>query len=389
MNKSLAALASGAFALGFAEFVMMGILATVAADLGVGVPAAGNFISAYALGVCAGALILVFGRRVPPKQLLLAFLVIVIAGNTLAAASVSAGMLEVVRFISGIPHGAYFGTATLVAKLVAERGREGQAVAFMVLGQTIANTIGVPGGTLLASLVSWRATFAFVAAWSLFSLALIARWVPQLDAIPDAGLAGQFAFLKAPGPWLIIAAVLLGNTGIFSWWSYVSPFLTQIGGFTEASIPALLVLAGLGMVAGILAGGRIADIFTPGTTAAGGQLISFTALLLIAFISGSPFTAALSMWLCACGMFFVSSPQQVLMVQVGQGGGELLAGACVQIAFNGGNAIGAIVGQAVLNTGAAYNWTGLAGAPFTLLAALLLAVFAIRFEPRYRTAAAS
>ena len=383
MKKSLVALAMGPFALGFSEFVMMGVLALVAADLGVSIPDAGSFISAYAIGVCVGTLILVLGRRVPPRTLLIGLILLCAAGNALAAIAPSPSMLVLGRFVSGLPHGAFFGTATLAAKMLADPGKEGQAVSSMVLGQTLANTIGVPAGTLIAGLISWRAVFGFAAVWAVVSALAILRFIPRLDPIPDAGLAGQFAFLKKPAPWLIIGGVLLGNTGIFCWWSYVSPWLTSIGGFPEATIPACLVLAGLGMVVGSQLGGRLGDRTSPGAMSVAGQGVAGLALLLIALLTGSPVIAAALMFLCAFGMFFVSSPQQILMIEVGQGGGELLAGACVQVAFNGGNALGAVVGQAVLNTGAAYNWVGLAGVPFSILAAILLAAFTIRYERQY------
>ena len=370
MKKSLLALATGSFALGFAEFVMMGILPATATGLRVSVPDAGDFISAYALGVCAGTLFLVFGRRVPPKRLLLGFVALVAVGNAAAACAPSAEALVAARFVSGLPHGAFFGTATIVARELADPGREGQAVSIMVLGQTVANMVGVPGGTLLAVLLSWRATFLFVAVWAVGSLLLIARFVPAVRPIPDAGLAGQFRFLKKPGPWLVIGAVLLGNTGIFCWWSYVSPWLTDIGGFPADALPALLVLAGFGMVAGSLVGGRLTDRTSPGKMAAAGQAIGCAALLLI--------------FLCAFGMFFVSSPQQLLMVKVGRGGGEMIGSACVQVAFNLGNAFGAMIGQTVLNAGASYAWPSLAGVPCSLAAVVLLAVFFTRFERRYR-----
>ncbi len=384
MKKSLLALATGSFALGFAEFVMMGILPATAAGLRVSVPDAGDFISAYALGVCAGTLFLVFGRRVPPKRLLLGFVALVAVGNAAAACAPSAEALVAARFVSGLPHGAFFGTATIVARELADPGREGQAVSIMVLGQTVANMVGVPGGTLLAALLSWRATFLFVAVWAVGSLLLIARFVPAVRPIPDAGLAGQFRFLKKPGPWLVIGAVLLGNTGIFCWWSYVSPWLTDIGGFPADALPALLVLAGFGMVAGSLVGGRLTDRTSPGKMAATGQAIGCAALLLIFLFSGTPATAAALMFLCAFGMFFVSSPQQLLMVKVGRGGGEMIGSACVQVAFNLGNAFGAMIGQTVLNAGASYAWPSLAGVPCSLAAVVLLAVFFTRFERRYR-----
>ena len=389
MKKGLLALAAGAFAMGFAEFVMMGILPTVAAGIGVSVPAAGSFISSYAIGVCVGTLFLVFGHTVAPKRLLLFFMLLCCAGNALAAVSPNALTLTVARFVSGMPHGAFFGTATIVAHALAEKGKEGQAVAIMVLGQTLANTIGVPGGTLLASLVSWRAAFAFVAVWALVSLLLIARLVPQVAAPENVGLAGQFRFLKKPGPWLVLAAVLLGNTGIFCWWSYVSPWLTSVGGFAEAAVPALLVLAGAGMIVGSQLGGRAGDALTPGRAAALGQSITCVTLVLIFAFSGTPLTAAALMFLCCVGLFFVSSPQQILMVECGHGGGEMIGSACVQVAFNGGNAIGASIGQAVLDAGMPYQWPALAGAPIAGAAVALLLLFSWRFERLYHGAGAA
>lgn len=383
MKKGLLALAAGAFALGFAEFLLMGIITNIAAGVGVTVPDAGVFITAYAIGVCFGTLILVFGHSVEPKRLLMAFMLLCCAGNAIAAAAPDATTLTVARFISGMPHGAFFGTATIAAKAMAEKGRESQAVAVMVLGQTLANTLGVPFGTLLANLVSWRAAFVFVAAWALMSFALIWRLVPDIPAVEDAGLAGQFKFLGRPGPWVVLGAVLLGNSGIFCWWSYVSPWLQNVGGWSAAALPALLVLAGFGMIVGSQLGGRCGDRLSPGRAAAIGQAISCASMLLIFAFSQSPLASAALMILCCVGLFFPSSPQQLAMVEVGVGGGEMIAGACVQVAFNGGNAIGAQIGQAVLNTGAAYNAPALAGAPIAACAVALLALYARRFEPEY------
>ena len=383
MKKGLIALAAGAFALGFAEFVLMGIITNVAAGVGVTVPEAGGFISAYAIGVCFGTLILVFGHSIAPKRLLMTFMLLCFVGNAMAALAPSAGMLTVARFISGMPHGAFFGTATIAARAMADKGQEGRAVAVMVLGQTLANTIGVPFGTLLAGMVSWRAAFVFVAIWALCSLLLIWRLVPRIEAVADAGLAGQFRFLGKPGPWIVLGAVFLGNTGIFCWWSYVSPWLETVGGWSATMLPALLVLAGLGMIVGSQLGGRAGDRLTPGWASAIGQGIACVAMLLIYAFSGSLASSAALMVLCCCGLFFPSSPQQLAMVEVGQGGGEMIGSACVQVAFSGGNAVGAQIGQAVLNSGAAYNVPALAGAPITAGAVALLALYALRFESRY------
>lgn len=257
----------------------------------------------------------------------------------------------------------------------------------MVLGQTVANMLGVPGATLLSELVLWRSSFFFVAVWALGALFAISHCVPTVSPIPNAGLAGQFRFLKKPGPWLVLGAVLVGNTGLFCWWSYVSPWLTNVGGFPSTAVSALLVLAGLGMVFGSLVGGRVSDRITPGKAAATGQLISAIGLAVAFLFAGTPFTAAAILFLCSFGMFFMSSPQQLLMVKVGQGGGEMIGSACVQVAYNAGNAFGAIIGQTVLNAGFGYAWPSLTGVPFALAAVFLLLVFSRRFEAWYEARA--
>ena len=259
MKKSLLALASGAFILGAAEFVMMGILPQAAAATGVDIPTAGHYISAYAIGVCFGTLILVFGRKVPPKDLIIAFMVIALMGNLFSAFSANAAMLVIARFISGLPHGAFFGTATLIAKTLADKGKEAQAVSIMVTGQTLANMLGVPAGTLMAEFLSWRLAFGILAAWAAMTIVLSLAWIPFVAPIKDAGIAGQFKFLTRRGPWVILAAVFTGNAGVFCWWSYISPWLQKTGGWSSSLVPMLMMLAGFGMVVGGIIGGRITD----------------------------------------------------------------------------------------------------------------------------------
>ena len=334
MKRSILALASGAFILGAAEFVMMGILPQTAAAMQVSIPAAGHYISAYAIGVCVGTLILVFGRKVPPKNLIILFMIIALVGNTLSAVSFNSPMLLAARFISGLPHGAFFGTATLIAKTLADKGKEAQSVSMMVTGQTVANMLGVPAGTLLSEMLSWRLAFAILAAWALMTMVLVIAWVPFVAPIKDAGIKGQFRFLTHAGPWFILMAVFCGNSGIFCWWSYVSPWLQKVGGWDSSLVPLLMVLAGFGMVIGGIAGGRLTDLWKPGATAGLSQAIATLGLLLVFFVPGNHVTTALLTFLIGFALFFNSSPQQLLMVQAGEGGGELIAGAAVQIAFN-------------------------------------------------------
>ena len=383
MKKSLLAIAAGAFVLGAAEFVMMGILPEAAAATHVSIPTAGHFISAYAIGVCVGVTMLVFGRKTSPKHLVILFMVLALIGNAMSAVAPNATVLVIARFIAGLPHGAFFGTGTVIARALADKGKEGKAVSVMVTGQTIANMFGVPAGTLLAEYVDWRLAFVILAIGAGLTIVLTLAWMPLIAAVPDAGLAGQFRFLSKPGPWLVLGAVFVGNSGVFCWWSYVSPWLQKTGGYDSRFVPLLMMLAGFGMVVGGLAGGHFADRWLRAVTAAVGQSISAAGLLMVFLVPGNLVTCALLTFCIAFGLFFINGPQMLLMAEAGKGGGELIGGAAVQIAFNGGNAVGSLVGGMALNAaGMNYHITGLAGLPFTLGAVLLLGVFAMRFERR-------
>ena len=380
MKKSLIALAFGTLGLGIAEFTMMGILPYVANDLHVSIPTAGHFISAYALGVCCGAPILLWARKYPLKHILLGLMALMLVGNLCASAAVGYWTLLVARFISGLPHGAYFGVASIVAGKLADEGNGAEAVSIMIAGMTVANLFGVPLGTSLSHMLSWRVTFLLVGCWGLIVLYYIWRWVPHVPGLEDTGFKGQFRFLKKPAPWLILGATALGNGGVFCWYSYINPLLTHVSGFSEESITALMVLAGFGMVAGNLISGRMSDRYTPGRVGMVVQGLICITLLLIFFLSPNPWCSALLMALCTAGLFAISSPEQVLMIRVAPGG-EMLGGAAVQMAFNLGNAIGAYVGGLAITGG--YRYPALAGVPFALIGFVLFFVFYKKYQTRY------
>ena len=380
MKKSLIALAFGTLGLGIAEFVMMGILPDVAKDLGISIPVAGHFISAYALGVCVGAPVLILARKHPLKHILLALVTLMMVGNTCAALAPNYWVLLLARFISGLPHGAYFGVASIVAEKLADKGKGSEAVSIMIAGMTIANLFGVPLGTSLSNSISWRVTFLLVGCWGVIILYYIWRWVPHVEGLKDTGFKGQFRFLKTPAPWLILGATALGNGGVFCWYSYINPLLTEVSGFTAESITALMVLAGFGMVVGNLVSGRLSDRYTPGKVGATVQAMICIVLLLIFFLSPYPWLSALLMCLCTAGLFAVSSPEQVLIIRVAKGG-EMLGAACVQVAFNLGNAIGAYVGGLAISGG--YRYPALAGVPFALVGFILFLTFYKKYQAKY------
>lgn len=381
MKKSLIALGFGTLGLGIAEFVMMAILPYVAKELHISIPTAGHLISAYALGVCAGAPMLTLARKLPLKNILLGLVTIMMIGNICAALSPHYWFMIGARFISGLPHGAYFGVASIVAEKLADKGKGSEAVSIMIAGMTIANLFGVPLGTSLSTLLSWRLTFLLVGIWGVIVLYFIWKWVPQVEGLPDTGFKGQFHFLKTTAPWLILGATMFGNGSVFCWYSYINPLLTHVSGFSANSITLLMILAGGGMVVGNLLGGRLADKYTPGRVAAVTQITIGFALLSIFFAARIDCLTALLMFLCTMGLFAVSSPLQVSILHFAKGG-ELLGAACIQVAFNLGNALGATLGALPLKAGLGYQYPALIGVPFAFLGCILLIVFSRKYETK-------
>lgn len=380
MKKSLIALAFGTLALGIAEFTMMGILPYVASDFGISIAKAGHFISAYALGVCCGAPVLILARKRPLKQILMALVTLIIVGNLCASLAPNYWILMLGRFVSGLPHGAYFGVASIVASKLADKGKSSEAVSIMIAGMTVANLFGVPLGTSLSHMLSWRVTFLLVAFWGVIVLYYIGRWVPFVEGLQDTGFKGQFRFLRKPAPWILLGATALGNGGVFCWYSYISPLLTHVSGFSDSSISALMVLAGFGMVAGNLISGRMSDRYTPGRVTMLVQAGICLTLLAIFFLASNPWMSVLLMILCTAGLFAVSSPEQLLIIRVAPGG-EMLGGASVQMAFNLGNAVGAYAGGLVVTHD--YRYTALVGIPFALIGFILAFIFYKRYQMKY------
>ena len=210
------------------EFVMMSILPYVAQSMQCTIPEAGHLISAYALGVCVGApTVVLIARKRPLHQILLALICIYLTGNLMMSACSDLHLGILFRFISGLPHGAYFGVGSIVADRLAPRGKSSLAIAIMSSGMTVANLIGIPAGTWLSDLVSWRAIFLFNGAWGVLTFAMLYRLIPHMAPLPNTGLKGQFRFLKSAAPWLLIITTTFGNGGIFCWYSYISPLMNR------------------------------------------------------------------------------------------------------------------------------------------------------------------
>lgn len=343
MKKSLIALAFGTLALGMTEFVMMGILADVANALGITIPQAGHLVSAYALGVTCGAPLLAVAKQFRPKSILLFLVCLIFIGALISSVAQSYEMLLVARFISGLPHGAYFGVASIVAVRLADEGHKTGAVSTMIAGMTVANLLGVPLETALSAHISWRMPFIIISFYSLLVIYYIWKWVPQLEVTPSNGYKGQFRFLKAGAPWLILGATMLGNGGVFCFYSYVTPILTSDGGIPYEYMSAIMILAGFGMVVGNLVSGKLSDRYTPGRVATAMMLFAAASLMSVFIFAHNGWVAAAFTVFSVLSMFAMSSPQQYLILKHAPGG-EMLGGACIQMAFNMGNAVGAFLG---------------------------------------------
>ena len=373
-------LALGTFGLGLTEFVMMGILPDTALAMKVSIPQAGSFISMYALGVVAGAVLLVVIARTKPLKTILLWLMSIFTIANLATAFVgNYHLFCAIRFIAGLPHGAFFGVGAISAGRLCEHGRENQAVATMVAGMTVANLLGIPFGTFISHNLSWRLTFLLIGLFGFVIVYSIIKLIPYLKPLPDNGFRGQFNFLKSIGPWLLIIAVIMGNGGIFCWYSYINPLLVKVSGIMPKYVSIVMVLAGAGMCIGNFLGGKLSDKFSPALVAGMTQLTACIALLLIFFFASNPIASIILMCVCTGCLFAVSAPQQVLLIENARGG-EMLGASFSQISFNLGNAIGAFVGALPVKYGLGYQYTAIPGAFFAFIGFVMLFYFYRKYQ---------
>lgn len=335
MKKVILSLALGTFGLGMAEFGIMGVLTELAHNVGISIPAAGHMISYYALGVVVGApIIALFSSRYSLKHILLFLVALCVIGNAMFTLSSSYLMLAIGRLVSGFPHGAFFGVGAIV-------------------------------------LSSY--TFLLIAVFNIAVMASVYFWVPDIRDEAKGNLREQFHFLRSPAPWLIFAATMFGNAGVFAWFSYVKPYMMFISGFSETAMTFIMMLVGLGMVLGNMLSGRISGRYSPLRIAAVTDFIIVLALLMLFFCGGMKTTSLIFAFICCAGLFALSAPLQILLLQNAKGG-ELLGAAGGQIAFNLGSAVGAYCGGMMLTLGLAYNYVALPAAllSFAAMSSLLL-----------------
>ncbi len=359
LGLALLALAMGGLGIGTGEFVPMGLLPDVAAGIDQPVTTTGHVISAYAIGVVVGApVIAVLCSKLPRRRLLVILMALYVAGNLLSAAAPSYGTLLGARFLSGLPHGAFFGVASLAAAALVPLHRRAWAITRVMLGLSIANVALVPVATAMGHALGWRSVFVFVAVIGVATIASILRFVPATPAQPGATMKGELGALRRPQVLLTLGVGAIGFGGMFSVYSYIAPTLTERAGVAESIVPVYLVLFGAGMVCGNLIGGRLIDRNLIGTLF-GGLLAFGFALALFSVASLNAYTAGAGVFLLGNVLLLGPALQTRLMDVAGDA--QTLAATMNHASFNTANALGPwLAGMAYTATGtwAAPSWVG-------------------------------
>ena len=372
LRLAITAMALGGFAIGTTEFAAMGLLPDMARDLGVSEPTAGHVISAYALGVVVGApAIAVLAARVPRKTLLMGLMAAFAVGNLATVLAPNYPALVVARFAAGLPHGAYFGVAALLAATLAGEANRAKATASVMAGLSIANVAGVPAATALGQHLGWQSAFALVVVLAGVTVAGLMAWVPHVDVHVSNPLA-ELGALRNPQVWLTLLVGTVGFGGMFAVYTYISTTLTSVTGLAVALVPLALLIYGTGMVAGNAFGGVLADrALVPGLFAVLAALAAVLAMFSLTV--HNIVTALITLFLIgAAGAALVPGLQTRLMDVAADA--QTLAAAGNHAALNIANAAGAFLGGVVIDAGFGYTAPALVGAGLAVIGLAILAV---------------
>ena len=387
-KTSLITLCLGGISLGMTEFMMMGVLPDVAKSLSVSIPAAGNLIAIYALGVIIGAPVMVgILGKYPPKKVLIGLMLCVAFGNILFSVAPTYALLLVARFIVGLPHGAFFGIGAVVASKLADPGSEAKSVSVMFAGLTIANIVGVPLGTFIGHNLDWRISFVVVAAMAIITALSINKWLPVMTSQSDVKFADSLKVFKKPELWIIIGISAIGTGGLFAWISYIAPLITEVAHFDSNMITPIMVIAGLGMAVGNFAGGRLADRFSPLKTTSYLLLAMIIVLIMVALLSQFKIAALLLTFITGGLAFAVIAPMQMLMIGSAKGA-EMLASSAMQASANMGNALGAFLGGLPIAAGFGYTSPEYVGAILAFIGFLLCLLLTWLFSTKTKLSSA-
>lgn len=381
---ALLALAMGGFAIGTTEFATMSLLPFLSTGLGIDLPTAGHVISAYAVGVVVGApVIAVLGARIPRRKLLIGLMLLFAVGNLLSAVAASYHIMLVARFLSGLPHGAYFGVAALVAASLVSPQQRAQAFARVMLGLTIATIVGVPMANAIGQFAGWRWGFALVTVLALVTAAMIAAFAPNTPVARGASPLTELGALRKPQVWLTLATGAIGFGGMFAVYTYFGSTVLTVTQAPATVLPAIFAMFGIGMTIGNLVAAKAADRALEATGTA--VLLWFVvALALYPAATHSLWTLAPVALLIGCGGGLGAVLQTRLMDVAGDA--QTLAAALNHSAFNFANALGPWLAGLALTAGASLPSTGWVGCALAA-GGLMIWTTAIMLDRRRRDSA--
>ncbi|HWM69453.1 MAG TPA: MFS transporter [Steroidobacteraceae bacterium] len=380
-RAALYALTVGAFGIGTTEFVIMGLLLQVAADLHVSIPTAGLLVSGYALGVVVGApLLTAVAGKLPRKTALIALMAIFTIGNVTCALAPSYALLMIARVITSLAHGTFFGVGSIVATQVVPPDRKASAIATMFTGLTVATLLGVPAGSWIGLHFGWRASFWAVSGIGVIAMLVLAALVPadQTGKRTATSFREEMQVLLKPQVLIGLLTTVMGFAGVFTVFTFIQPILTRVTGFSDGAVSPVLLVFGAGMIAGNILGGRLAD-----RRLVPALLGTLTALAIVlgamTFALHSKPAAVLFVGLLGAATFATVAPLQLRVLHKAAGAGESLASSLNIAAFNLGNALGAWAGGVVIAHGPGLSAVSWVAALMTLMG-LAIAWFGIRLE---------
>ncbi|MGJ1509431.1 MFS transporter [Sphingobacterium siyangense] len=368
MKKSLLALALGGLGIGITEFSMMGMLPDVAQSLQVSIPEAGYLITAYALGVVIGApLLVVVMNRFSPLKTLIILMGLFTLFNGLSVVAPDYGLLLVSRFISGLPHGAFFGVGSVIASRLADPGKEAQAVATMFSGLTVANLFGVPLGTYIGHHFSWRYTFLLIVIVGILTMLALKLWMPKMKAAPKNNPWKDFGIFRNVNVWFMVLLFSVAPGALFAWISYIAPLMTEVSGIADKYLPYIMVLAGLGMFVGNLIGGKLTDAFSSTKVVVAVLVVQILCLLVIYGLSDNVWVSLVMTFLTGVTTFALVPSLTLLLLNSVKSDAEMLVASLGPACFNIANALGAFLGGVPINQGYGYTSPALVGAVMAAL----------------------
>ncbi|WP_148193500.1 MFS transporter [Pseudomonas syringae] len=370
MPLSLLILALSAFAIGTTEFVIMGLLPDVAADLGVSIPGAGWLVTGYALGVAVGAPFMAMATaKLPRKAALVTLMGIFIIGNLLCALASDYNVLMFARVVTALCHGAFFGIGSVVAAGLVPANRRASAVALMFTGLTLANVLGVPLGTALGQYAGWRSTFWAVTVIGVIALIGLIRFLPTNRNEEKLDMRAELGALRGSGIWLSLTMTALFSASMFTLFTYIAPLLGEVTGVSPNGVTWTLLLIGLGLTAGNVIGGKMADRRLSSTLI--GVFVSMAVIsTVLSWTSAALVPTEITLFLWAVAAFAAVPALQINVVTFGKAAPNLVSTLNIG-AFNVGNALGAWVGGSVIAHGLGLTSVPLAAAVLAVLALLI------------------